>query len=404
MGEAYFSDIAGKGKKMICFSVSFFSQLLTSLTIAKKLKKINPEIIIVFGGNTNKLIKEKIPEYKRLFEIVDFFVLGDGEETLFNLIKFHKNKDNSVKLEDISNIFYLKDGKVNFTNEDSFDINNAVSPEYDFYNTNKYYFSSIPNNLLLPMRTALGCYWNKCGFCSLSLAKYRQRKIELLIQDINHVVKKYHPSDIWFVDLSISAERLKLIAAALIENKIKVNWRCFTRFEKGYTPETCRLLAKSGCNVLTFGLESGNDRVNALINKGFELSLAETILANLAFAGIRTSVACVAGFPTETEEEYKDTLKFLEKNRENISYYSINIFSLNSDSHVYYNPEKYGVTKIEEPEGYFYIRHLNYKIDKGLTREETQQILRNTPRIKKSKLSLLKFRFRRIQNKIKRMS
>jgi len=321
LGVEYLKKIIPDEKCIVGFSIAFFGQLLPALTLSRTIKNLFPDSIIVFGGNTNSLICDKIKSYPQLFDIVDYFVLGEGEETFLELAKRIENNKN---VDNVNNIIYRdKENEIIYTELKQMNINNAAAPDFTILNNNRYFYNPFSNNLILPLRTSLGCYWNKCSFCTLSLTKYNQREMKLVIEDIKEIINKYNPKDIWFVDLSLSVARQKSIAEALLKNHIKINWRCFARFEEGYTKETCKLLAKSGCFVLSFGLESGNDRVNALMNKGFDLKLAEQVLKNLTDVGIRTSVATIIGFPTEKEAEAEDTFEFLKRNINNISFFRL---------------------------------------------------------------------------------
>jgi hypothetical protein len=75
-------------------------------------------------------------------------------------------------------------------------------------------------------------------------------------------------------------------------------------------------MRKAGCGGIGYGLESGSDSVIKSIGKHFSISVAENVIRNTHNAGIKTSINIITGFPTETKEDFEQTVGFIKRNRD----------------------------------------------------------------------------------------
>jgi MoaA/NifB/PqqE/SkfB family radical SAM enzyme len=130
----------------------------------------------------------------------------------------------------------------------------------------------------------------------------------------------------------------------IIDSKMEIHWQSFAMFRREMSYRIFKKMKKSGCDVLIFGLESGSDKVLKLMKKLTGVKTAEKNLSYAKKAGITSHVSFIVGFPGETEEDFKKTLDFIEKNKDNIGCVgSINVFRIENPSEVYNNPQKFGV-------------------------------------------------------------
>lgn len=370
LGANFFEGHFKKDFCLIGLSISYITQFLPALSIAKTIKQINPNAHIVFGGNTIRLIEKQILETPALFSIVDSFVVAEGEESMARLADALENK---VTLRNVPNLISLLENKIEKTNESAFNIKNAVSPDFNILEKHNYLYPRLFRKLTLSVRASVGCYWNKCAFCTLSLRQYQERSISQVLDDISVIVDKYRPSTIRITDLSVSMSRLSQIAEGLIQRRLRIKWEAFARLNNHFTVPVCRLLSRSGCAALMFGLEAGSQRVEELMNKGHDLNEIPVILKNLHRVGIFTSLSAIVGFPSETEEDVKKTIDFLKTNSKNISSIGLSPFGLNYRSDVFNHPEKYGVKNIIKTDGQFFRRNFQYEVDSGISSQQAHQ-------------------------------
>ena len=133
------------------------------------------------------------------------------------------------------------------------------------------------------------------------------------------------------------------------------------RFEKGLIDkEVWRDAINSGCKFLHFGFESGSERVLELMGKATTLDTMRRTLQLSSEAGIWNHVMGFFGFPGETYEDAKDSIKFLEENREYIHSIGFGTFDLTKYAPIMKNLDKYGILYYRNPEwdlalNYYYI-------------------------------------------------
>jgi hypothetical protein len=99
------------------------------------------------------------------------------------------------------------------------------------------------------------------------------------------------------------------------------------------------------------GVESGNERVLALIDKGAPVAVVSDVIDRLSSAGVAAEAMCFTDFPTETRDEALDTLRFLHDRRDRIAVYIVGEFGLTHGSLVAQEPSKFGMREVWQLEG-----------------------------------------------------
>ena len=146
---------------------------------------------------------------------------------------------------------------------------------------------------------------------------------------------------------------LTAISQRSVEEKIEINWTAEVKFERMYAdPDYVRTLADGGCRYLQFGFESGVQHVLDGMDKGNDLAQIDVILDRLGEVGINVGVFFFIGFPTETEDDARETWRYLIRNRERIAYAGyIGTFGLGHDVPVFKTPERFGIDVVYDEAG-----------------------------------------------------
>ena len=126
--------------------------------------------------------------------------------------------------------------------------------------------------------------------------------------------------------------------------------------------------------MIMWGVESGCDRVLKLINKGTNKKDIAKVLDYSKKAGIINITYVLFGFPTETKEEFLETIEFLNFNAENIDLVSPTVFGLQKDTFVYNNPAKFGIKKIYEEKRTILEPKITYEVKEGLTQKQASKL------------------------------
>ena len=278
---------------MVGFSLNYLSQALTTFAMIGFLKQGFPGITIVLGGG---LVTSWMSGVRRegLFNgLINHCVAGPGEYQLLDLLR--KNPP----------------PKMYFT------------PRYDFLPINDY----LAPGLILPYRSAIGCYWGKCSFCPEKAedTSYEQIPPERAAMELRHLVAHMKPALIHLVDNAVSPALMQ----ALVKQPPGAPWYGFARITPHLKdPGFCLALKQSGCVLLKLGLESGDQGVLDALNKGIDLETASLALQTLKKAGIATYVYLLFGTPAETRLEARHTLDFVADHAKEIRFLNTAIFNL----------------------------------------------------------------------------
>ena len=353
--EAYKPDL-------ICFTIPFPGNLFSALRCSQFIKGYFPQIKIAFGGGycNTELLSLSDPT---VFDYVDYIATGDGEGPLLRILQHIKGEIQESGLE---RTYTRVAGLVVFQNN----LPNTVyhhkdlpAPSYNGLPLDEYLsFLDVMNPMHRmwsdgrwnKLTIAHGCYWKQCSFCDVNLdyiSQYQNTTAENLVDKIQKIVAETGSTGFHFVDEAAPPQALKRMANLLIERKVDITWWTNIRFEKTFSSNFCRLLAKSGCIAVTGGLETASDRLLGKMNKGVDIAQVAQVTKAFAEHGIMVHAYLMYGFPTQTAQETVDSLEIV---RQLFEYNCIQSafwhqFTTTAHSPIGKNPEKFGI-KITGPE------------------------------------------------------
>ena len=130
----------------------------------------------------------------------------------------------------------------------------------------------------------------------------------------------------------------------IISNGLKINWGGMGLIRGEMDVALLRKMMQAGCNCIGYGLESGSQKIIDKMGKGFKMEVAERVIRDTYSVGIETILGIIVGFPGETEDDFKDTLRFVERNRNHISWiHSPSECSIGCNSYMHMNSDKFDV-------------------------------------------------------------
>ena len=294
------------------------AKLPSAFRIADICKDINPNVRVVVGGH-HPTIR---PDEMLSNENIDFVIRGEGEETLYELLQALQTT--AVDYHIIPGLSFRWNGDV-IHNKDRGpikDLDLLPIPARDrLFDVETY----SPIQLSMVM-TSRGCPYN-CGFCASKNMwgrSVRYRSIDNILDEIKELKNKYCIKNIIFMDdsFTIDRERIEKFCSVLTKNHIDITWSCLTRVN-AISDELITLMKKAGCTKIDIGIESGNQRILNLINKKITLEQARDAVRILRRHKMYWSGFFMFGFPTETEEEVLDTVRFMKELKPNWANISI---------------------------------------------------------------------------------
>jgi radical SAM superfamily enzyme YgiQ (UPF0313 family) len=259
----------------------------------------------IFGGQH----VSALPEEPLHYDVCDAVVVGEGEQTLVDLIE--------SKGKGIFRGEYIKD--LDTLPYPAFDLINS-----EFYTTvrkrvgNSLYSFVNPLDRCLSLMSSRGCPF-QCCYCYNSSKAFnypvRYKSAEKTVEEFKYMEKMLKVNAITFLDddFVLNKPRLEKICELLQENKT-VYWGCNSRVTD-VNKDMLELLTQSGCIQLAFGIESGNQRILDVLGKKATVEQAQEAVKLCHDFGVVVQSNFMIGNKTETEEEMMDTLKFMKLNK-----------------------------------------------------------------------------------------
>jgi len=281
-----------------------------TLKLAQKIKSIFPQIPVVVGGahptyRSNDFLNDS--------KDIDIVVRGEGEITLTELVRHYK--DNSIALNAIDGISFKKDNRIvqNENRKLIEDLDQIPMPAVDLLPMEKYRVS--PDNYLGGrvglISTSRGCPFG-CIFCACKNAfnrTYRARNLEKVFSEIDYYIKNYGISELFVIDDCFGLDRKRSIefCDGIIKRGYHKNllWWCQIRVDL-VDEELFKKMREAGCKIVSFGIESGVQRILDLISKRVTLEQIERAVRLAKKSGLEPRGSFIIGLPTET---LKDSLK-----------------------------------------------------------------------------------------------
>jgi anaerobic magnesium-protoporphyrin IX monomethyl ester cyclase len=178
---------------------------------------------------------------------------------------------------------------------------------------------SVTKKRWISIITSRGCPY-RCNFCSVHQVtgrKWRPRSPDNVLDEIEHVTKKYGVKHIFFEDdnLTFDTLRAETLFKGLIDRKINITWETpnGVRADK-LTPNLVDVMKRSGCTGLTIAVESGDqDFLYNTIGKNLDLKKLEAAAKIIKDKKIDLCAFFIIGIPGETETTIRKTINFSRK-------------------------------------------------------------------------------------------
>ncbi|WP_449598905.1 B12-binding domain-containing radical SAM protein [Niallia sp. Marseille-Q9988] len=399
-------------RDIIGLSVSYAEQLPFALRFSQKLKEKFPNVKVIFGGSYITHAAANIKSIMDDSELIDVAVLFNGELVLEQIINSYKNFGKVTS--DIPNVFYRDKGRVknNFFKKNHGCVNDII-PSYDGINLDKY----LSPERVLPVMLSSGCKHGKCSFCShhYNHGKFNGfKKNQTIIDEFKCITQKYKTKNIYFVDAYLTIEKLMEVASLIKFNDIKIKWMTETRIDPLLSEkEIVGEIKKSGCVLLSFGIESYNRSTLKSMYKEINVDCIPQVMDTLANHNITTCITLITGYPGETIKQMEHSLNQAFSN-EDIDLVGVSAFGLMENSPMHLLPQKWGLSHLKKKD--FLSLEYNFKFKdveynqsnifnliNSITKENNLQIFRDVQRIIQNRVHFFFITKKQLQE-IKRIS
>lgn len=256
---------------------------------------------------------------------VDYNVRGEGEVTLYELIKCLDAKGDPATVPGIT---FFDGEKVTTPPRNVIeDLGTLPMPAYshldmDFYTTPRTSIIRYSIFAGVDVQTTRGCPCN-CTYCGNPTLweahnykkRFRCRPVPLVLDELEFLRDRYKIDSFFVNDDSFTTSNARVIEFC---DGIKgrgldsLIWAIQTRVNI-FTEQMAEAIAGAGCIQAEFGVESGSQRILNLMKKGITIAQVERAFSICKRHGLRTFANFMINTPTETAEDLKNTIKLAKK-------------------------------------------------------------------------------------------
>jgi anaerobic magnesium-protoporphyrin IX monomethyl ester cyclase len=292
---------------------------------------------ITFGTHVTPTPRETM----RPFPALDFALVGEPDLTIRDLLDHLENKidqrspeiqrifanhdlqykpslneDGSVNLHGIKGLAWRNGDQVvlNFPRPFINSLDELPIPLHELLPLQKYRMPYIRGPFTFIV-TSRGCPAG-CTYCIKHVSyqySTRVRSPKLIMEELWKLKKLGINNIHMYSDLfTVSREQVVELCKLMIAENIQIKWLCNSRVDF-VDEEMLSLMGKSGCRMISWGIESGNEQILKHARKGAYPEKAERSLKWAKRAGIMNWGYFIIGLPGETEETIRQTIDFAKR-------------------------------------------------------------------------------------------
>ncbi len=284
---------------------------------ARIIKEVDPAILTVMGG----IYVSTASELAGKDENLDYMILGEGELVIGELLKYLNGLGPmpEVGVAYKENEEFILPKKYGYVE----DLDSLPFPAYHLVDYPRY-IASTTKRVDAPrrtpyarIRTSRGCPIG-CCFCQVETIvgkKVRKRSVDHVIRELKWQKETYGIKSVLFNDdnLILDKNRAKKLFKAMIDHQLDLTWNGTAIAVFSLDDELLELMKASGCQYVDIAVESGVPRIlKEIIGKPVDLDYTKKMVKKIHELEIDCVANFVIGFPTETWEEIRTTLKFAE--------------------------------------------------------------------------------------------
>ncbi len=301
--------------EFICVSFPFSHEFPLAKKVCMAVKEKFPNAILIGGGEHITAM----PEFSlQSCSAIDYAVLGEGEETIIELIKYCQA---GLDVAQVTGIALRQGDKVIKTERRvrMRDINNITRPAWDLLPLETYlaggYSFGVNIGRTIPLMATRGCPY-QCTFCSnpsMWTTRWIARTPEDVVDEMEGYITRYRVSNFDFYDLTaiVKKDWTVKFCNLLIAKKWNITWQLpsGTRSE-ALDDEVTKLLYASGCRNLSYAPESGSPDMLSRIKKKIDPDAMLQSMRVSVKNGINIKANMIIGFPGETLKNILESFWF----------------------------------------------------------------------------------------------
>ncbi len=294
-----------KDCQVIGLSCMFTSNWVYVRELIREIRNHFPDKKLIMGGEH----VTGFPEFSLQQAPLDLIVMGEGEETIINVLECWEQNNSIDHLRGIA--FRKPDGmiQINPRHDRIKEIDKISWPAWDLFDIESYNTVNQPHGSsqgkFMPMLATRGCPF-QCTFCTspnMWTTAWIPRNYKLVVDEMEHYHHKYGVTDFQFEDLTAIVRRdwIQDFCDELIQRELNFTFQMpsGTRSES-IDFEVAKKLKAAGCHEFAFAPESGDPKVLKAIKKKVDLPAMYQAADSALKAGINVGCFFIIGFPEDT--------------------------------------------------------------------------------------------------------
>jgi radical SAM superfamily enzyme YgiQ (UPF0313 family) len=339
--------------------IGIYVNLMTKLNVLETidfLKENLPHTAIILGGPEVRYSAENFLRYG-----ADYIVIGEGEETMSELVRClimepatggeSSSANIAESLSDIPGIAFLKNDTFTQTpeREKIRDLNELSMPNRKKINLRQYLdvWKRHHGRNALSVSTMRGCPYT-CKWCSRAVygLSYRRRSAEKVVEELLQIKQAYDPDSLWFVDdvFTISHRWLTAFRDELRRQGLIIPYECITRADR-LNEEVIAILKETGCFRIWIGAESGSQKIIDLMERRVDVNQVRDMIRLTRKHGIEAGTFIMLGYPGETEDDIEETIRHLKQS--NPDHFTITVAYPIKGTELYHEIEAIQTTNLD---------------------------------------------------------
>lgn len=288
------------------------SSFLDGVRIGELAKSLLPDIQTVFGGVHVSALKEKIIQD---FKLVDFCIVGEGEETLYQLIAC-----GGLNPEDIEGLVSRSEaGHATFNGHrrQLIELDSLPFPAYeklagypDAYKLPIFNYPKAPNSSCISSR---GCPY-ACSYCDRSVFRrsFRYNSASYLYEHLRYLKDRFHIRHINFYDdqFTFNRQRVEDFCTMITDNSLNMTFNCAVRAEH-IDYDLLKMMKEAGCWMISLGIETGDEDLLTQHRQNANLHMLAEKIYTIKKAGIRVKGLLMMGLPGESEQSIQKSMDYV---------------------------------------------------------------------------------------------
>jgi radical SAM superfamily enzyme YgiQ (UPF0313 family) len=271
---------------------TIFNDCKFAMSVKKKIKKVKT---IAIGIPTN-LLPLIISKYK-----FDYAIIGDVEYSILDILKGRKS------------FVTKKIGRTLFFNHSVEDLNKLPLPALHDLNLDRYTLPFTRERLML-IDIGRGCPF-KCIFCLVPATGGRRLRLRNAKNIVDELERDYHEYEIknflfWTENATLNKKFMLSLCDEIIKRGLKIKWMTPSRVDT-VDWKMLKKMSDAGCWMLSYGIESVDQKVLDLAKKGTTIKKMERAITLAHKAGIKVMAHIIIGLPGQTRESVERTIEWL---------------------------------------------------------------------------------------------